>query len=715
MHTINMISALLASIFLTFMALFVLIKDWRNQINRYYVFYNIAALGILFTMFITYAFPHSAWLTQINRITQLFTVLFFASFFTMSLVFPRGEKRFPLYITLIVLLPAMAIAYLVTVTDWTITRAYFENDVLKRNFQDFYSFYAVITFLYLLAGTVNFIRKYFRTNVEIYRLQMKYLFVGSSTALIFAATCSIILPRLFEYSKLYAIGPSIASFIVTAALFYSVIAYQLMDMTTAIHRTAMYALLSILIFVPVYAVIAMYYRDIWIISKFPIYIIASVIVIIFILISVFIHPRVDRLFRRRQFEFENLANNFIRSIENVRDSSNAIENTVRVLYQGLNLKHSICYLYDEQKRRYDLFYKEGNTDIPVDYVDRSSPLIRWFVRNQEILHLDRIYTDDREFSDIRDEMLSFFTDNNVKVLMPIYHEKRVVGLFCLGEKSDYSPFSAAELDQLQDFLSECSDILSTTLAYQKASEEQFLNRTVDVSSYILDKSVPEKLPVAAGIRFGAFLFPKYQSGVDYFDFIPLGENGIGFIVTDIAGVGINSSLYSVLLRSSYQAQIQDVASTHGVTQMLNRVLYDYNSGRGGLVTSFCFYYDSKNMRLSYTNAGCPALELFRIEKNDFDTLDTEGIPLGYDSSAHYGTGRTNVARGDLGVVYSRALVNAKNQQGERFGLLRLRDIVKVNRSKKPAEIADILHEAYEKFMGLASGDADIIVLIFKIV
>lgn len=92
MNTINMISALLASVILIGMAIFVLIKDWKNQVNRYYVFWNVMALGILFTMFITYAMPDSPDLTTINRITQMFSLLFSHPFLPCPLSFP-GEKN----------------------------------------------------------------------------------------------------------------------------------------------------------------------------------------------------------------------------------------------------------------------------------------------------------------------------------------------------------------------------------------------------------------------------------------------------------------------------------------------------------------------------------------------------------------------------------------------------------------------------------------------
>ena len=66
---------------------------------------------------------------------------------------------------------------------------------------------------------------------------------------------------------------------------------------------------------------------------------------------------------------------------------------------------------------------------------------------------------------------------------------------------------------------------------------------------------------------------------------------------------------------------------------INLVLNEYTKGGGELATAFYAFYDSRTRRIRYTNAGFPPMDLFRIEKNDFDSLDTEGSPLGYDPNS----------------------------------------------------------------------------------
>ncbi|HOO71115.1 MAG TPA: SpoIIE family protein phosphatase [Spirochaetota bacterium] len=699
------------------MIIFVLIKDWKSQVNRYYSFMAIGAFGILFTMFISYAFPDSIDLTRTNRITQLSTAVFFTMVFPMSLIFPKREKDLPFYLTLLIVLPGFAIGALAGFTDLTISAAYFREGLIVRDFKFFYRVYAAVVILYLLAGTINFIIKYLREKVEIYKLQMRYLFVGGSLAVIFAAVCSIILPLFFGYSRFYVIGPSIASFFFTFSMFYSVIAYNLMDIRTAIHKTTMYIIISMAIILPIFGIIHVSGNRLGAFKDFPFFISAVIIVITFILYSYYIQPIIDKAFRRKQYAFENIVDDFIRNIEDVKELQRVVEQTVDLLRDGLFLKHAFFIMINDETRKYEmLYYKGENEFFELQPVERSSSLIRWFVRNQDYLYLNRLYTDDKSFGDIkiRDEILSFYTQYNIQLVLPVYHERRVLGLLCLGEKETLAGFQPNELEKLSYFQSKSNDFISTALTYKKAMKEQFVARTLDMSNTILANSIPSALPNLKSITFGAFIIPKYEEGTDYFDFIRPGNQGVGLIATDISGVGVASSLYSVILRSAFQSCLNEAPSTYSVMQKLNKVVFEYTRGKGGLITGYYLYYDIKTMKLMYTNAGFPALEVFRVEKNNFDTLDTEGIPLGYDVTTSYGIGRTNMLKGDIGILYSKTLISSKNQKSEEYSLLRLRGIVSGNRIRHPSEIADLIKKDYETFMGISSPNSDVIVIVFKI-
>ena len=719
MNNISIVISLVASAMIVFVTVFVLIKDWRDQLMRYFALFSASALGILFTMFLTYAFPEYFDLTQLNKITQMATLMTFSSLFAMSFVFPKPERPFPFWISALVLLPAVAMGIAIVLTDVTITKAYFKDGNFIRDYnKDFpgYTIYAITAFGYLLMAFGNYIRKYIIIKTPIYRLQMRYLFVGSTVSITLAAVFSILMPRLFNYSELYAIGPSVASFFTIISLFYTIIAYNLLDIRTVVHKTFVYVIISMVIILPIFGILYAHNRKLWVMGDMPYYVIAGAVVSVFILFSVYIQPLIDRTFKRKQYAFGSIVDTFVRDIAEEKNLQDIVRRTVDILYDGLSLHHAFFVMLNDQSRKYELYYYKGDKGpLQLPPVERNASIIRWFVRNHDILQLSRVYTDDRSFAEVRDEIASFFNDNGIQVILPVYYERRVVGLLCLGVKETLAGYHTDEIEKLKQLHAKSNDFISTAMTYQKAIQEQLITRSLELSSQIINSAVPVSLPNIGNIKFGAFIIPKYAQGSDYFDFIRPGDQGIGLIATDVSGVGINSALYSVLLRSAFHASIVDAPSTSTVISTLNRIVYGYDGGKGGLVTAYYLYYDIKSMRLMYTNAGYPALEVFRFEKNDFDTLETEGIPLGYDREATFGIGRTDMVRGDIGILYSRTLTASKNQKGDEYGLLRLRSTVMEVRTRSASEIAAHIKNSFESFLGLLPPDSDVVVIVFKIV
>lgn len=719
MNKFSIFVSLVASAMILFVVVFVLVKNWRDQLMRYFAVFSASALGILFTMFLTYGFPDYFDLTQMNKITQLATLMTFSYLFVMSFIFPKSEKPFPFWITALIMLPAAVMGTAVVATDITITRAYFRDGVFIRDFNTafpWYTVYAVMAFAYVGSAFINFTRKYFVIKVEIYRLQMRYLFVGSSLSITLAAVFSIVMPRFFNYTELYVIGPSVASFFTIGALFYTIITYNLLDIRTVIHKTFIYVVISMLISLPIFGILFAVDRKLLFFGELPHYVTASAVVAVFILFSVYVQPAIDRVFKRKQYAFGSVVDNFVRDISGEKDLEDIIRRTVDTLHDGLALQRAFFILLNDRSRKYELYYYKGAGDsLQLSPLELNASIIRWFVRNQDILQLSRVYTDDSSFAEVRDEIAAFFNDNGIRVILPVYHERMLAGLLCLGAKETLAGYHSDEMRKLEQLHPKCSDFISTALTYQKAAQEQMVARTIDLSAQILSGATPGSLPNLGSIKFGAFVIPKYSTGCDYFDFIRPGEQGVGVIATDIAGVGVNSALYSVLLRSAFHASIQEAPFTSTVIGTINRILYDYNKGAVSLVTAFYLYYDIRSMRLMYTNAGFPALELYRIEKNNFDSLDTEGIPLGYDKDVVYGIGRTDLVRGDIGLLYSKTLTATKNQKGDEYGLLRLRNTIMEVKNRSVSEIASHIKESFESFLGLSSPASDVVVVVFKIV
>ncbi len=561
-NSANTISAFLSSILLLLIVCYIAFRDWRDLINRYYAFFALMISGMMLTMYLASAMQDSPHLTLISRMTRSFMMMSFFGYFSLSLIFSGSGKTFRALNVLLSAIPAVLTAIASASTDMVISRVYLQGGYALTEYGRFYWIFALMALLYLLAGIVNSIRKYLVMDVELYRLQMRYIFTGSSTALLFVAAVSLILPWWSGYSRLQVMGPAAASLLIIISLFYSVAVHNIMGINTNLHRTMIYILVSITVFVPIYAIIVFYYARMFHLDWLPLPVLALLIVGVFLIISTFIQPVIDRIFRRRRYEFETVTDSFLRRVEDVHDPLRVVDETVDALYQSLNLSSAFFLRYDPAVRSYGMISgRSAGEDLSVESLERNAPLILWFIRNHEILSLNRVHADREALSEIRDDAISFFSSAKISVILPYYHYNRLTGLLCLGPKISMAGFTSEEMGILEAFRQESNEVISTAVTYEMAREEQFIARTLSLSSYILSRSTPARLPHMQGIRFGGFVISRYGRGVDYFDFIRSSDEGIGVIAADVAGVGINSALYSVVLRSAFRSSVGEAQST----------------------------------------------------------------------------------------------------------------------------------------------------------
>ena len=715
-NTITFITSVLSALVIVSSTLFVLYKDPKSQVNRYYTFFSMSGLGIVLGMLFLYGFPDSGNLLLYSRFLQVSTIMFFASYLTLSYVFPKPDRKVRLYPVLLQLIPVMCTSIIILFTDFNMSEVRWEKGVLYRKYGFFYNYYFAIGLVYFAAGTINFVRRYIKTDVYVYRLQMRYFFSGIFIGISFTTVFSLVLPRFFNYTLFYGLSPTFTTIITIGALFYTIVAYNLLDIATVIHKTIMYSIISAAIFIPMLAIIFLFNRKSPWISMLPEEVMVLILVIAFILFSTFIQPLIDRAFKRRQYAFENVVDDFIRHVGSVRETSRIIRESVYILVKSLSLQKSVFLMYNNDSRHYEPVHASSGTDLSaIEPLDRNSTLVRWFARNPDILTRGRIYTDDLNFGAIREDMTSFYSKNDFRLVIPLYHERRLIALICLGEKESLVGYTPDELEKLSFFQRECNEMLSTSLLYEEGMRKQMVSRTRDLSSYIQSHSIPTFLPNFEDIRFGGFIIPRFSEGADYFDFIRLGNQGIGMVVTDMQGYGVPQSLYSVVIRAAFQSCISDAPSSYNVIKSMNHVLCDYTGGKGEGVSAFYAFYDVKSSRLMYTNAGYQPLDVFRMETRVFDSFDTEGVALGRKKDANYGIGRTNLMKGDIGLLYSRSLITSRSQNGEEFGVMRIRSIVRDHRNNHPSEIARLIQESFERFMGISTPVSDVLLLVFKVV
>ena len=100
----------------------------------------------------------------------------------------------------------------------------------------------------------------------------------------------------------------------------------------------------------------------------------------------------------------------------------------------------------------------------------------------------------------------------------------------------------------------------------------------------------------------AFYHPHLEVGGDYYDYIELSKDEIGFCISDVSGKGMSAAL----LMSNFQANLRalftyEISLLALVEKLNERVLHAANGEK--FITLFVAKYNMKTRELEYINAG----------------------------------------------------------------------------------------------------------------
>lgn len=245
-----------------------------------------------------------------------------------------------------------------------------------------------------------------------------------------------------------------------------------------------------------------------------------------------------------------------------------------------------------------------------------------------------------------------------------------------------------------------------TLTAQKAVQELSFARRIQ------DSFLPEQIPQLAGWQVAAALEPARQMAGDYYDFIPLPDGRLGFLIADVADKGLGSALYMALSRTlirTFATQYpQEPAQV--LARVNQRILQDARANL--FVTVFYAVLDPTTGQLLYANAGHPPPYLITTATG-IHMLRNTGMPLGIDEESSWGQEMVELGSEDVLLLYSDGITDAQNDRGEFIDRKLILDVVS-DCPGKPAEFIrrDIL-EVVHDFVGDASRFDDITLVVIS--
>ncbi|MGX2032983.1 MULTISPECIES: PAS domain S-box protein [Methylocaldum] len=230
-------------------------------------------------------------------------------------------------------------------------------------------------------------------------------------------------------------------------------------------------------------------------------------------------------------------------------------------------------------------------------------------------------------------------------------------------------------------------------------------------------SVPLRME---GAQVAGYCLPAVHVGGDYFDYFAT-EEGVDIVIADVSGHSVGAALIMAETRSTLkmgtdwmakgQARLRNGAKR--TLSVLNDLLFEDLNQASFFISMFYLSYRSDTRRISYANAGHNRPLLLRKGERNCTELDAEGLILGVKKGVIFEEKALALNEGDMVLLYTDGITEARNKQGEFFGESRLCELVIAHAQASPQELIQIIVDELGVFCQSRSFDDDISLVVLK--
>lgn len=248
-------------------------------------------------------------------------------------------------------------------------------------------------------------------------------------------------------------------------------------------------------------------------------------------------------------------------------------------------------------------------------------------------------------------------------------------------------------------------------------EREKMRQSLDLAREVQQNLLPKLPPAFKGLDIAGKSIYCDQTGGDYFDFLDLGKSQgskVGLVVGDVSGHGISSALLMATARAFLRLRSFLPGSIAQVVMDVNRQLALDVEESGQFMTLFYLVIYPEDKYIEWVRAGHDPGIFYDPQTDMFTELWGTGIALGVEKDWRYEQKEmASLTRGQIIVLGTDGIWEARNSSGKMFGKKRIQDIIRGHRSESAAEIVKVVVDTLIGFQKGADSEDDVTLVVVK--
>ncbi len=295
--------------------------------------------------------------------------------------------------------------------------------------------------------------------------------------------------------------------------------------------------------------------------------------------------------------------------------------------------------------------------------------------------------------------------------VPMQHRGKTIGVVQALNRFDGKSFNEHDLRTFTIFAGQAAVAIVNSRLLIKALENEKIKSQIAVAAEIQRLIVPEKLPERPCLKMHGRYIPCQGIGGDFYTVVPLSDDETIVAIADVSGKGVPGALLVSTLNATLKAYLEFTSDLGLVMKKLNRLIMELSTA-DRFITMFLAKINTRIGEIEYISAGHnPQFLLRRPFK--VNELSSTGMAIGI-IDYNYRSQRVSFQNGDVLLLYTDGVVEARNGRMKEFGEERLAAIMVEEKSRDVSWLCDSIITAVTEYStpGLPQDDITLLAITF---
>lgn len=252
---------------------------------------------------------------------------------------------------------------------------------------------------------------------------------------------------------------------------------------------------------------------------------------------------------------------------------------------------------------------------------------------------------------------------------------------------------------------------------EELAQEERIKQELQIAREVQQSFLPVHTPQFDRMELAAICKPAYETGGDYYDFIPLDENRLAVTIGDVSGKGIQAAFYMTFIKGILHSLCRESVSPAEILSKTNR-LFCENAPRGIFISLVYGIIDLEKKVFHFARAGHNPILRMNSQNGSVEELQPEGIGIGLTKSDIFDKNieevKLELASNDVLILYTDGIVEALNENHKFYGTHRLNNLINKNKDYTAADLLNTISGDIRAFIGEAKQHDDMTMMVMKL-